>query len=490
MQAELRKPLSPVKANGQYQRVAQSREEDINRKQQAAREDEDVFAQSTTKPKKESDKIPAFYVSKIPRATPSPDAATRRHVASGSKIPKPATAAVPANSERPGSASLLSGFQSYSNPSFVDTVHSLTGQHSGLATPEAVQILQQAGNDTENEQNDAKNKGMGAIMNAYLRTGPQKLSPEPSKDYFIVAPKPAAVPPGAAGPKYMSAAGGVPITAEEYLRTREQYLPPGVPAPQPKHPTAQIPVVVEEEEKEDQMEQQPVSPEPAPTPEVKNTIDESSLQGTTPASVCSNIPDVFDDLLNGGSSTPASEAEAVPERRRVVGTGIKIRLLPAVDSQQTTMADSQATTADVPGGNNNHHHHHGRCAVPASPTFMPMPEEENDAVPDKCEVQSKRPSPVTFALPSDSDEKEQQSDGGEASGDGPAGSFSCNSLSYSSPCVDKYFYNHAFLLVPCFLFIFVQLLLVVHSPLALEQEHELLLLLVPTVLLTTTLSAK
>ncbi|KAL4541899.1 hypothetical protein Ndes2437B_g06230 [Nannochloris sp. 'desiccata'] len=441
MQAELRKPLSPVKANGQHQRVAHSKE-NINRKQQGAQE-EDVFAQSTTKPKKQSDKIPAFYVSKIPRATPSPDAATSRHlVASGSKIPKPVITAAPANSQRPGSADLLSGFQSYSNPSFVDTTHNLTGHHAGLATPEAVQILQQAGNNTGNEENDAKNKGMGAIMNAYLRTGPQKLSPEPSKDYCIVAPKPAAVPPGGSVPKYMSAASGVPMTAEEYLRSGAQYLPSEsgmgnnnnnhaakVPDPQPKHPTAQIPPTVEEEEEreEQQMEQQPVSPEPAPTPEGKNTNDfnDESLQGTTPASVCSNIPDIFDDLLNGGSGTPASEVKAAPERR-IVGTGIKIRLLPAVDSQQTTMADSQATTADVPGTHStNHHQHHGRGAVPASPTFMPTPEEEIDKVPDRREVQSKRPSPVAFALPSsssDGDEKEQQSGGGGASGDCPAAS--------------------------------------------------------------------
>lgn len=445
MQAELRKPLSPVKANGQHQRVAHSKE-NINRKQQGAQE-EDVFAQSTTKPKKQSDKIPAFYVSKIPRATPSPDAATSRHlVASGSKIPKPVITAAPANSQRPGSADLLSGFQSYSNPSFVDTTHNLTGHHAGLATPEAVQILQQAGNNTGNEENDAKNKGMGAIMNAYLRTGPQKLSPEPSKDYCIVAPKPAAVPPGGSVPKYMSAASGVPMTAEEYLRSGAQYLPSEsgmgnnnnnhaakVPDPQPKHPTAQIPPTVEEEEEreEQQMEQQPVSPEPAPTPEGKNTNDfnDESLQGTTPASVCSNIPDIFDDLLNGGSGTPASEVKAAPERR-IVGTGIKIRLLPAVDSQQTTMADSQATTADVPGTHStNHHQHHGRGAVPASPTFMPTPEEEIDKVPDRREVQSKRPSPVAFALPSsssDGDEKEQQSGGGGASGDCPAGWFSFN----------------------------------------------------------------
>jgi len=453
MQADFRKPLSPVKANGQYQRVTHSKE-DINRKQQAAQEEEDVFAQSTTKPKKQSDKIPAFYVSKIPRATLSPVAATSRHAASGSKIPKPAIPAVSAGSERPGSASPIAGFQSYSNPSFVDTTHNLTGDHSGLAicTPEAVQILQQAGNDTSNEHIDAKNIGMGAIINAYLRTGPQKLSPEPSKDYFILAPKPAAVPPGAAGPKYVSAASGVPMTAEEYLRIRAQYLPLDpvrgnnnnndtgkVPAPQPKHPTSQIPALVMKKEEQHQMEQQPAFPEPAPTPEVKNIIDESSLQGTTPASVCSNIPDVFDDFLNGGGSTPASEA--VPERR-TVASGIKIRLLPAVDSQQTTMADSQATTADVPGTNYTRHHQHGHGAVPASPTFMPKPEEEeNDAVPDKREIEIKRPSPVAFVLPSSSggDEKQQQSGGGEASGDGPAGSFSFKFLINSFLCFNKYY---------------------------------------------------
>ena len=132
---------------------------------------------------------------------------TRR---SESKIP--AIHLQPVKTDEKIELSSPSGFQSYINPSFEQTEKAVSEAEpidgppiQRLGTPEAVELLQQVGiaNNADREDDyslenferfieDAEpcEHSMQAIANAYVRTGPMKLSPEPQREYCIQAPKP------------------------------------------------------------------------------------------------------------------------------------------------------------------------------------------------------------------------------------------------------------------------------------------------------------
>ncbi|KAL4854932.1 hypothetical protein ACK3TF_004403 [Chlorella vulgaris] len=93
-----------------------------------------------------------------------------------------------------------------------------------MATPEAWQLLQHINNGSPGAA--AAPKGVRGIMNAFLRTGPQMLSPEPSCEDVIWAPNAAAVP--ASGLLSVAGPGGVGVygMVHAFLRTGANLLSP------------------------------------------------------------------------------------------------------------------------------------------------------------------------------------------------------------------------------------------------------------------------
>ena len=301
--SNIRKPLSPVKANEQKLKHA-------NKPARSTKPNKiDFAAQSATKPKEQP--AEAVRSSKIPRATPSPGP---RRLSVGpsppgsqpSKIPRPISAyrnpENPSGIPKPGSSS-LPGFHAFSNPSF-DVAQQGTPAPAplpnALSTPEALQIMQEV---AKAEDVDAT-QGMGAIINAYLRTGPQKLSPEPSKDYCIVAPKPTAAAHTTHLRPPVSAVVEVPQDPAQNDAPRHEIGGTAAPAEDTLLEDATVEIV---------QGPQPVAEQSAAevsfsafiegSPEVyTNGFDsveqhgEDAVPSTAPPSVCSNVPDVFGDL--------------------------------------------------------------------------------------------------------------------------------------------------------------------------------------------------
>lgn len=138
------------------------------------------------------------HASRIPRPTPSPDgpAPTSSGLKHRADIPSriPRLSLPVAHTSDTGNGDLPDGFLSYINPSFGEEADApaplapAAAPAGPLATPDAMQILQRVAHPW-----DKKPEPMQGIANAMLRTGPQKLSPEPSRDYCIAAPKPPAM---------------------------------------------------------------------------------------------------------------------------------------------------------------------------------------------------------------------------------------------------------------------------------------------------------
>ena len=244
-QIQQRRPLSPVK-NAVGGALHVHREPRIAKKIDSSpsfghnhRHHEAPFAQSTTKP--------LVRGSRIPRATPSPSpTATHRNQNTTSRIPRPGSS----NVSKDNSNSYNSGiaptppvrrvedrnyqFATYSNPSFDDTnvntalvVHPPPRAHpTGLDTPETIHLLQTV-QDTDDNNSHRRADGVGTIMNAMLRTGPQKLSPEPCRDYDIAVPKPAVVVSGGRTREVVVEVGAV-ATPSPTKNEQEVVPPPSV----------------------------------------------------------------------------------------------------------------------------------------------------------------------------------------------------------------------------------------------------------------------
>ena len=471
-EVQKRKPLSPVKPNGS-QRFSNSRAA----VKPAAHHNEPAVAQSTTKPTRTAHAHQQHHPrgSRIPRATPSPEPVCRTAAApspsfsfgQSSKIPRPAGgggAAVAAVVKKhhvqphplavqihhqPESTDVapLAGFHAYSNPLCCgddDDGYGIpkTAAPRSLATPQAMQILQQVDNITT--ENDAPD-GVRVIMNAYLRTGPQKLSPEPSRDYCIAAPNPAAAAAG-----MMAAAGAhaptltripVPPTANAYLRTGAQFLSPEpgketeavgaeVPAPAPLGcPHDGFKSQQREEKKEleevqqQQQEEQSRAPEKKEESEVEGVeegeSDDGEMPSAPPLSVCSNTTypeDMFADLeltemflesdAVGGENDAVESFLGLPEYS--LADPLEVRLLAPVNSaghvDNTTTAienGEEGTSADPVEESDN-------AVITLLPDGGDVSEEHQQYY--RGGQGGKRPSPVAFALPdtSSSDEEHQQ----------------------------------------------------------------------------------
>lgn len=267
------------------------------------------------------------------------------------------------------------GFHTFSNPSYVEP------DMRGLATPDAMHILEQA----EFPGADSHAQAMRSMVDAYLRTGPQKLSPEPSRDYCIAAPRPGAV----------NAAGrGVPIPRARPEKTErtEEAMDQDVTVQNLKEEEASL-----GKEGSDQGEDPPVVFESQESPSADATIlgaedaapcagdiedcDEDTASGDDSrdalASVCSNIV--------GGQDMVAEDPEkAKPD---CVELPTDVCLLDPVDSAKHVVNDPDGCPWEDEAG----------CNIEelngVSISLMPSPVDDPQA-------RSKREiSPIAFELP-------------------------------------------------------------------------------------------
>lgn len=414
-----RKPLSPVKAN----------DNKIKATNKAARgrklDSGDVVAQSATKPKNKP--AEALRTSKIPRATPSPGP---RRLSVGpsppasqlSKIPRPNSAfrsEKQSSIPRPGSVS-PPGFHAFSNPSFDAALQGAAAPPpNALSTPEAMQIM----HEVARADNIDSSHGMGAIINAYLRTGPQKLSPEPSKDYCIVAPKPTAAAHATHLRPEAPAVAELPEErAEKSVQEQAEFHPTVEETTVDHAPTESQPLqaVVEYSEAVPEVS---FSAFMAASPEKSvsgfgsvEKVEEDGLPETAPPSVCSNVPDVFGDLEddemenwgNIGEDEIAAELRLadLEEKAALEGenapSSLEICVLSPVDSAghaAEQVPDSPPTTQVQENVISIGTRVIEGCEQ--SPTLMLSPEETYNGPGRRT---GRRPSPVAFTLPGSSDD--------------------------------------------------------------------------------------
>ena len=266
------------------------------------------------------------------------------------------------------------GFHTFSNPSYVEM------DVRGLATPDAMRILEQA----EFPGADGPARAMRIMVDAYLRTGPQKLSPEPSRDYCIAAPLPGAV--NAAGRRAPTAPA-----CPEQQEAMGQGTPSQSPANEESSPSTEEmaqeedpPAVLESERAMSTAASTGGSEDAEPCANDLEDCDKDSGTGNDSrdalVSVCSNIV--------GGPQSPA--AEDIMEERLDGGDArlpVSVCLLDPVDSAGHVVREGQLSGVSIslmPVGDPR-----GRSQRKISPIAFELPVSD-DSSPDHTQGKSVR----------------------------------------------------------------------------------------------------
>eukprot|EP00887_Chlorella_sp_A99_P006235 scaffold3.g6235.t1 len=272
-----------------------------------------------------------------------------------------------------------------------------------MPTPEAWKLLQHLNQDSPAPGQEGT-KGVQGIMNAYLRTGPQMLSPEPGGAAPAVIPVPGVAAVPAQGLMALAGRGGVGVygMVNAFLRTGAQMLSPepgleadgagiAVPQPQPVG-AAGRPVQRPAPAHLAHLSQlySPASPlRDTPQPALAPAAPYGRPGAITPSSVCSNA--------ESSSSSAAAASISLGSRQPVPS-------LPLGTLAQSTARLTWAWQADHARGTQ-------ASLAPVSPgSFGSDEENEENELPTarlspvgaQAQQGNTPPSPISFCLPGDS----------------------------------------------------------------------------------------